>query len=97
MPAIDIKTALFQAASEAFKDGEVSVKILTPDSPKLARRNFVDNQVSVRVQFSTPNGSFAIAGFIPEDAKPGELEKLITRLRLDRRNSEAALKPAAVV
>src|SRR5690348_7539472 len=82
MPA-DIKTALFQAASEAFKDGEVSVKLLTPDSPKLARRNFVDNQLSVRVAFTTTNGNFAVAGFIPENAKPDEVDKLITRLKLD--------------
>src|SRR5689334_16940814 len=100
MPA-DTKTALFQAASEAFKDGEVSVKLLTPDHPKLARRNFVDNQISVRVLLTGvdakgQNVPFAVAGFIPENAKPEEVDKLITRLKLDRRTAEASLKPAAV-
>lgn len=93
MPAIDTKTALFQAASEAFPDGEVGVKLLTPDHPKLAKRSIIDNQVYVRVQFH----GFAVAGFVPENGRPDEIAKLIGRLKLDYRVAEDALNPKPAV
>jgi hypothetical protein len=88
-----LKSQLFEAASAAFPTGEVSVKILTPDDPKLARRNFTDNQVYVRVRFE----GYAVAGFIPETSKPDEMDKLIVRLKHDARTSAAALKPQPAI
>lgn len=100
--AFSLKTELFNAASEAFPDGEVGVKVLTPDDPKLARRGFSENQISVRVQFKGIDAKgnsvpYAVAGFIPESSKPEEIGKLIVRLRLDKRSAFDALKPQIAI
>lgn len=94
MPASrDTKSAVFQAASEAFNDAMVSVVFYPPEHPKLAKRAILDPHIGVRVQF---NG-FAVAGMVPENAKDEDIAKLIARLRHDHHVAQDAMKPKPAV
>ena len=89
----ETKTAVFQAASEAFDGAMVSVVLYPPEHPKLAKRQMLEPHIGVRVQFS----GFAVAGMVPENADAATIDKLMARLKLDRRMAEDAMKPKPAV
>lgn len=71
----------------------VSVSLYPPEHPKLAKRGLIEPHIGVRVQFS----GFAVAGMIPEKADADAVNKLIARLKLDRRMAEDAMSPKPAV
>ena len=96
-----LKTKLFEALSEAFPEGEVTVKDYSPGHSKLAARRIVHAQVGVRVLFSIQQADktipYAIAGMLPATAGDNDIDELLARLADDKRRVEISLTPGRVI
>ena len=92
-----LKLKLFEALTDAFPDGEVSVKDYPPGHSKLAARRLVHAHIGVRVVcVSNQDGKaipYAIAGMIPATAEQKDIEELLARLADDKRRVEITMKP----
>lgn len=95
-----LKLKLFEALSEAFPEGEVTVKDYRPGDPKLAARRLIHAQIGARVLFSAivaeKNMPYAVAGMIPASADEKEIPELVARLEDDKRRTEITLTPGRV-
>jgi hypothetical protein len=91
-PALKLK--LFEALSEAFPDGEVTVKDYSPGHPKLAARRIIHAQVGARILFKDENQeSYAVAAMIPATSSDNEIAELIARMADDKRRTEVTMTP----
>lgn len=96
-PKLNIKTLLLQKVSDTFPNSTVSVVNYELGHPKLQNRGITVPQIGVKVQFTTPKGSFGVAGMIPETADEAAVDQLLGRFKADAIKYEDALTPRAAV
>ena len=95
MPQPAIKLQLFEKATEAFENGNVSVMDYAPGHPKLANRDKVHPHLGIRITFTEDKSKkeYAIAGMVPLTADDKALDDLIAHLKDDQRKVIAVLNP----